>query len=201
MATMQEITAGMSGFPREVPWTSFGPQSGSGAEAFTSAFYSLTHGRTQIVRGEYRRVGTRVAITLGPKSWATTAARSSEDLRRHEQGHYDITGLVGRDILMGIIDLSWSEAVVEAIKDSGDNKQTWMRWADQKISADAKKIIDAGNALLAVLQSTPARDGIYDTDTNHSQNTTGQNAWNTRFQRMKASTDNFGLMLKLEGVV
>jgi len=63
--------------------------------------------------------------------------------------------------------------------------------------------VKEANDLSAKLQTNPTTgaDGIYDVQTNHSQNTTGQAAWNARLQRMKAGDENFELNLAMERII
>lgn len=205
--TFQEIQAAMTGFPRTLAWTNFRSVQTSPEpphEAMTSASYSSTGWRVALIKGEYRVTGFRVNVVLdATKSWAIPSARTSADLLTHEQGHFDITGLIARDIVSRVLSLSYSEAVVAVLKGVGNSPQARINWVTQEFQKDINKIGAEATKALNRLQTDPVTgaDGIYDTQTNHSQNTTAQAAWNTRFQQAKVTNTNFQLDLQLAGIL
>ncbi len=205
--TFQEIQAAMTGFPRTLAWTNFRSVQTSPEpphEAMTSASFSSTGWRVALVKGEYRITGARVNVVLNAQpSWATPSARTNDDLLTHEQGHFDITGLIARDVISQILSLSYDEAVVAALRGVGNSPQARINWVTQDFQKDVNRIGREAKAALDRLQTDPVtkQDGIYDTQTNHSQNTTAQAAWNTRIQQAKINNTNFQLDLKLAGIL
>src|SRR5260370_24057984 len=107
-------TAGNPGgnerFSRNLTWNDFHPVANSlspPAQAQTGARWSTTGWSVRVANGEYRVHGARVNVSLNPhNTWAVPGARTSAALLRHEQGHYDIAGLIARDLIRKILDLS-----------------------------------------------------------------------------------------------
>jgi hypothetical protein len=92
-------------------------------------------------------------------NWRATQTQAVQDgLLKHEQGHYDIAALLGRDLYNALVK---QEAQVYPEVNQGANAKA----AANQTIADAKKY----------LQPTQNR---YDLDTSHGQNPTGQSAWN-----------------------
>ena len=207
MATPQEIQAALSGFPRALAWTNFRNVQASPSpphEALTSVSWSMGSWSVHVVNGEYRVRNPRVTVALnGHASWATPSAKSSTALLQHEQGHFDITGLIARDLISKVLDLSLDVAVVAALRDAGTTPSAHQRYVTQQFQADINRFAQEANALGAQLQTNPAThaDGLYDVQTNHSQNTAVQQAWNTRLQAIKSSNQSFELALRLEGLI
>ncbi|CDH46716.1 MAG: hypothetical protein IPL59_22035 [Candidatus Competibacteraceae bacterium] len=205
--TFHEIQAAMTGFPRTLAWTNFRSVKTSPSpphEAMTSASFSSTGWRVTLVKGEYRITGARVNVDINTgASFATASAQTSTDLLTHEQGHFDITGLIARDIISQILSLSYDESVVAVVRGVGNSSQARINWVTQEFQKDVNRIGREAKAALDRLQTDPVTgvDGIYDTQTNHSQNTTAQAVWNTRFQQAKITNTNFQLDLKLAGIL
>jgi hypothetical protein len=207
MATPQEIQAALSGFPRALAWTNFRNVQTSPSpphEAHTSVSWSMGSWSVHIVNGEYRVRNPRVTVTLnGHDSWAMPSAKSSTALLQHEQGHFDITGLIARDLISSVLGLSFDVAVVAALRDSGTTPRDHQRYVTQQFQADINRFAQAATALGARLQTNPVThaDGLYDVQTNHSLNTAVQQAWDARLQRIKNHNENFELALRLEGLI
>jgi hypothetical protein len=207
MATLREIQAAMNGFPRSLTWSNFRPVANSlspPAQAQTGARWSTTGWSVRVVNGAYRVHGARVNVGLDPhNTWAVPGARTSAALLRHEQGHYDITGLIARDLIRKILDLSLDVVVIGAMQAAGNTPHQHQNFAVQRFQSYINTYVQEANALSAKLQTDPTTgaDGIYDVQTNHSQNANGQAAWNARLQRMMAGDENFELNLAMEGIV
>jgi len=206
MATLREIQAAMSGFPRNLTWQDFRPVQNSPAppaQAQTAARWSTTGWSVRAVNGEYRVQGARVNVSMDRhNSWAV-AGGTNAALLQHEQGHYDITGLIARDLIRKILDLSLDVVVIGAMQGAGNTPHQQQNFAVQRFQSYINTYVQEANALGSKLQTDPTTgaDGIYDVQTNHSQNTTGQAAWNARLQRMKAGDENLALNLAMEGIV
>jgi hypothetical protein len=208
MATVREIQAAMSGFPRNLTWHDFRVVQNSPSpptQAWTSALWSLTAWSVKVVKGKYHVHGARVNVSLdNNNTWAVPSVRTNANLLRHEQGHYDINGLIARDVIRKILDLSLDVHVVAALKDAGKTPHQHQNFAFQHFKNDIDTYVQEANALSARLQTNPrtGADGIYEVQTNHSQNTTGQVAWDVRLQRMKVAWDGFfQLNLAMEGII
>ena len=206
MASMQDIQAALSGFPRVLAWTNFHPVPNSPMpphQALTSAGWAWTHSGVHLVNGEYRVNNPRVTVSLNHASWATPAAVASATLLVHEQGHYDISGLVARDVVQQLLDWSLDATVAAAARGSGNNAQQHLHHATAEATRDINRFVAEANALMARLQTNPVThaDGLYDVQTNHSLNTASQAAWNTRFTRLKTGNEMFLLWLAMEGVI
>jgi len=207
MASLREIQAAMSGFPRNLTWNDFRRVSDSlspPAEASTGAQFSTTRWSVKMVDGEYRVHGAHVNVSINSNdTWAVPSARTNANLLRHEQGHYDITGLIARDLIRKILDLSLDAVVIGAMQSAGDTPQQHRNFALERLQSYIDTYVQEANELGSKLQTNPVTgaDGIYDVQTNHSQNTNGQAVWNARLQRMKAADENFALTLAIEGIV
>jgi len=114
------------------------------------------------------RLADTVTVTiqlLGPKSWAKKQRIQSwpkqdrDDLLKHEQGHYDITALMGRDMFIDLM----------AIKSQTFSSLNALKTEVNKIG---------GQYAPQVIQDK------YDAkqETNHGRNATQQKMWNGYFQ-------------------
>jgi hypothetical protein len=207
MATLQQIQAAMTGFPRALTWQNYRSVPNSPrppAAAFTSASWAMSGWSVRPVDGEYRVQGARMTVAFNPTaSWAIPSARSSADLLQHEQGHFDITGLIARDLIGNVLDLSLDVDVVASLRDAGHTQTEHLRYVTRRFQTLIEGLARDAAALGARLQTNPATqaDGLYDVQTNHSQNLAGQKTWNSRLQRIKAGNTSFALCLQLEGVI
>ena len=207
MATLQELNAAMSGFPRSLTWGNFRQVQSSPSPphaAQVGAGFSMGGWSVHLVHGEYRVRGARVAVAAQANdSWATAAARSDAGLLRHEQGHYDITGLIARDLIGKVLDLSFHQSLIAVCIGSGDTAHERLRYVTRLFQADVTRFGQEARDLLARLNTNPSTqaDGLYDNQTNHGLNTTGQRMWNDRLQRIKASNDSLELTLRIEGLL
>jgi hypothetical protein len=207
MATLDQIQAAMTGFPRALTWPNFrdvqtSPEPPS--TAHTYATWSLSGWTAHLAHGVYRVHGARMTVALGHNgTWATQAARSSTDLLQHEQGHFDITGLIARDLISKVLDLSIDQPVVSAMRGSGHTAHSHQRYAAGFFQTEIDQFIQDANSIMNRLQTSPVThsDGLYDVQTNHSQNATGQQAWNERLQRIKVTNQGFELSLRIEGLI
>ncbi len=207
MATLAELNAAMSGFPRSLTWGNFRPVQASPSPphaAQVSAGFSMGGWSVHVVNGDYKVRGARVSVAPQSNgSWATAAARTDAGLLLHEQGHFDITGLIARDLIGKVLDLSFDQSVIAVCIGSGDTANSQLRYVTRLFQADVTRFGQEARDLLARLNTNPntQADGLYDTQTNHGSNSTGQQAWNSRLQRIKASNDSLELMLRIEGLL
>ncbi len=207
MATLQAVTAAMTGFPRNLTWADFRAVQSSPSPphiAQTSTSFSMGGFTVHLVNGEYKIRNPRITVARNAAgSWATSAARSSADLLRHEQGHFDITGLIARDLIGKVLDLSFDQSVIAVLIGSGNTAHDHQRYVTRQFQADVTRFGQEARDLLARLNTNPntQADGLYDTQTNHGLNATAQRTWNDRLQRIKASNDSLELMLWIEGLL
>jgi hypothetical protein len=207
MATLAQIQAAMSGFPRTLTWNNFPTRQTSPSppmQALTSARWTMSGWHVAVVNGEYRVAGIRITVSLNTQaSWAVPAALSSASLLTHEQGHYDITGLLARDLTGKILDLSLDVAAVAAMQGAGNTPQQQRNFAVQQFQNSINAYGQRANALSDRLQTNPVThaDGIYDVQTNHGQNAAAQAAWNARFLSVQSSGISFELTLAAQGII
>jgi len=206
MATLHEINAVVSGFPRNLTWSQFRPVTTSPSppmQAQTSSSYRMNPWRAVLKAGTYRVQGLRITVSLSASGcWAVNSARSSATLLRHEQGHYDITGLIARDLASSILDLSLDASVVAALKDAGKTANDHLRYVQGQFQ---KSIVEYGRQaadLLGKLQTNPAThsDGRYDVQTQHGVNAAAQARWDSLFSQVKSSGASFRLTLDMAGL-
>lgn len=137
--------------------------------AFTQAQFNATFGWAwdDKAKGYKLQDSVVVAITFDDSAswkanWLPTQPQAvQDDLLKHEQGHYDIAALLGRDLYNALIKQEAQVYPEGPRSDQGAN-----------VKAAAKKTIDDAKKYL---QPTQKR---YDADTSNGQNPTGQSAWN-----------------------
>jgi len=204
VATLAEIQAVMTGFPRNLTWNDFRTVQASPSPpraAFVSSVYRTTGWRVALVAGVYRVRGFRVTVSLSSgQSWATSAAKQNAGLLAHEQGHYDITGLIARDLARQVLNLSTSAAVVEVITDAGNTAQSRVNYMTREFQRSIDRFGQRAQTLLNRLQSNGAQAGIYDRQTNHGLKAAVQTRWNNMFQRLKRENEDFDLWLMMSGI-
>lgn len=204
MATLAEIQAVMTGFPRNLTWNDFRTVDVSPSPprtAFVSSTFRTTGWQVALVAGVYRVRGFRVTVSLNARqTWATSAAKQNNDLLAHEQGHYDITGLIARDLARQVLDLSFEASVVEVITQAGNTAQSRANYMAGEFQQSITRFSQRAQTLLDQLQSNGAQPGVYDRQTNHGLNATAQARWNDTFQRLKRGNEDLGLWLLMGGL-
>ena len=207
MATLDEIKNVLTGFPNDLKWTNFRSVKDSPSpphQAQAATIYRLNWtGAVSLTKGVYRIAGLSIKVSVnGPGTWAVSAARSNPVLLRHEQGHYDITGLAARDMASSLLDLTYDEDVVSALLEAGKTAATRKLYVQHQFKAAFEEQAARMKALVNKLQTDPQThlDGVYDTQTQHGVNQKAQTVWDERFAQMKRSNANFALALALAGV-
>lgn len=206
MATIHEINAVLTGFPHPVTWSSFHPVNSSPTpplQAHLSSSYRMGTWRAKLDQGAYRVRGFRITVALvGSSTWAVAAARSNPALLRHEQGHYDITGLIARDLARNLLDLELDATVVASLREAGTTAAQHLHYAQQQLQRSVDEEGRKAAALLNRLQTNPTTraDGIYDQQTNHGLNQAAQSTWNTLLAAVKQSNEDFGFRLVIAGI-
>jgi hypothetical protein len=171
-----------------------------GASAFTSANFSGYQWDVDVVGDDYLVSGLRISVKpIHAVMWAVTTARSS-DLLKHEQGHYDITGLVVRDFARNVLSLSINIDVVGRMKEAGSTAASRHNWVVHLFQSAIKGYERERDAVLGILQSTYG-EGVYDFQTKHGTDLSAQSRWSSRLQRYMTQNTSFGWGLKAEGVI
>jgi hypothetical protein len=89
----------INGWPRKISWREFEPVNeapgGENGQAYIHSTFHFQYSSTKKDRNGWRLEGliVKVAVDKG-QSWVVKGKQHPE-LLNHEQGHYDITGLVG----------------------------------------------------------------------------------------------------------
>jgi hypothetical protein len=122
----------------------------------------------------YRVDHVQVKVILNrPNMWAVKASRTPA-LLKHEQGHYDIVALVGRDLYNELT--GWDSTTPP----KRFRKETDLKNAVDGLSRKAK-------ALAARLAGTSSRVGVYDTQTKHMQDAKAQDEWNKALESARTN--------------
>lgn len=156
------------GWPRTLTWDDFRELDGRPADAEGDENAQISSeirqpDRISVVReGGTRRVTSLdVEIRVDRTNTWVVRSQKTDTLLGHEQGHYDITGLMGRD--MGNEILAARAPSAEALQ--------------QVVSEIIQRYRDRARALTRQ----------YDTDTNHGRNREAQQRWD---QRIRSCMDN-----------
>jgi len=135
-------------------------------DAYTATTYNIhtsytmrTHGHQQ---SDFRlsTVSVRIALDRG-RMWSRPAARTAQ-LLKHEQGHYDITALLMRDL----------DTDLTALMQAGRSFAT-----QRELAQAIAHVQQPAESLVSRLQSTATADGVYDRQTHHGTVATAQQRW------------------------
>ena len=160
----------ITGWPRNITWDEFKELSArpSGENEDAQIHSEVDQpSEVAVVResGIYRVTSLTVTIrTVTEDDWVVTSQKSAE-LLSHEQGHYDITGLMGRDM---------GKEIVAARASSKDDLQTKVTQIIEKYAQRAKDL-----------------SAQYDDETNHGRNRDAQKKWNDRIHSAMQSGARF----------
>ncbi len=202
MATLQSIGAVLHGFPYTLRWRDFTEVETSRTpprKAFTVASLHMTGWHVGTDDRGFKVQGLSIRVSrIKRSSWAVKS-RETGALLDHEQGHFDITGLIARDLARKVLDLSLSASEVAASKEAGTTADQHKRYAFKQFQKRINGFGKEAAALMNRLQSNK-KDGLYDTDTKHGENQAAQAKWNAFFKRMKTSTEDFDRSLAKSGL-
>jgi hypothetical protein len=201
MAAMKEIHKAMVGFPRQLRWDDFGRVDQSPQppmEAMTASKYEITQSAytsgtaANDNRGSYFVDPLKVTVSfVASNSWAVPWARTNPRLLAHEQGHFDITGLIARDFTRRLLDLRvYGHELIDANNLSAANNAL-----DKKVAQVRKRM----HALWEFLQG--GEDDLYDTDTLHGTNEAGQREWSALLHHVKLLNVGFEEALIARGFI
>jgi predicted secreted Zn-dependent protease len=105
--------------------------------------------------GHFRIESMTVTLSVESDSWVVTS-RKSDQLLNHEQGHFDITGLLWRDLATDILNIRARSTT--ALRNEINRLMSRARPLFRQMTDD------------------------YDTETNHSQNRDAQKEWDDRIR-------------------
>jgi hypothetical protein len=168
------MASSLTGRTKKLTWADFGtpvpkpkpPPGGTATAAHTETLAPITYGWASSGKSVTLSDNVTVAIQfVASKSWVadwvfSESKQFQDDLLKHEQGHYDITALMARDMFIELMQLKG---------------QTFAN----KAALDA-----AVAAVVKAHKFQPVHDK-YDekSETNHGMNDAQQKAWDALFQK------------------
>jgi hypothetical protein len=182
----------LEGHDESLNWRDFqgqAPGRTAGEDAYTEARFDLTYGYDWddshgSSRG-YRITDVLVQVVVErDKMWSVTKGQTAA-LLQHEQGHYDIVALLGRDLYEELT--GWN---------SFNPPKRFRKDSDLKDAAS--RVLRGYKRLAAQLAGSSSADGVYDKQTKHGQDKTAQDKWDKALAGARANgTD---LMKALAGL-
>jgi hypothetical protein len=185
----------LEGHDETLIWADFQgspPQSsGSGEAAYADARFDMSydyvwddsHGAAH----GYRIDHVQVSVALDRANMWSVKSDRSDALLQHEQGHYDIVALVGRDLYNEL--MGWND----------DKKPKRFRREDDLTGA-ANRASRAAKTLAAHLAGTSRVVGVYDTKTKHGRDAKVQEQWSKALAGARANGTTVRAMLGGVGV-
>lgn len=149
--------------------------------------------------GIYRVGGFHTTVFVDrAKSWALASAKQANVLLPHEQGHYDITGLVAREVTRKMLDLSFDDSILIACPttETGKTPASRMKYVGGEFTKAIAQIGQDAKALLNRLQSNGGNNGLYDTQTANGTNA-AQTRWTNVLERLKGGYEDLGYWLQM----
>jgi hypothetical protein len=127
----------------------------------------------------------------GRGSWVLSdPAAQTADLLRHEQGHFDITGIIARDLCRDLLSLELDSTIAASVTELVPGRPLagnltpaqLLHAAHTYIESEVNRLDREAGALLDQLQSHRDSgvvvDGEYDKDSKHGMDGPGQRKWN-----------------------
>ena len=145
-------------------------------DAYTATSYDVHTDYSMMTRGrhqsDFRLTTVSIQVRLDrARMWSRASAQSAQ-LLKHEQGHYDITALVMRDL----------DSDLTALLQAGRSFAT-----QQDLTQAINNLQQPAASLVNRLQSTAIADGVYDQQTRHSGDTAAQGKWDAALASARAS--------------
>lgn len=187
MATMKQVLAATPGFPRQLSWDDYQkvdesrlpPFEAVTVSGFKIDHWGLTHGTAPNEhRGSVFFDPLKVHATFdSTSSWVLKSSLTKKWLLAHEQGHFDINGLIARDLATNLL----------ALRVYGNEARSAnsLKAGDTAMLKKGKHAEDRAKALYDFLQ------GLYDSDTNHGMDERGQADWNKLLHHVKIHAAGF----------
>ena len=155
-------------WPRNLAWTEFAEISarptGVDEDAQISVTTDLPSSGIRVIRdGNMLRIDDIEVplVVVGTESWVVTGTKTT-DLLSHEQGHFDIAGLV-----------AW-ELYRRLMATRAANASELQRQINQHVASARRKVEG--------LSGSADKDGKYDTETSHGTNAGEQRRWKDLIQ-------------------
>jgi len=183
----------ISGHTLTITWQDFHGRvpANTRSDAFTSTSYEVKTTYTMRVhqgrQSDFQLATVSITVTLNrAQTWSRASARSA-DLLTHEQGHYDITALLMRDLHTDLMGLLQSARTFPTQED-----------LEQAIADLQQPTVD----MVDHLQSTQIADGIYDQQTDHGRKAQAQRAWSAAVAAARSkSATRFTDALRTQAIV
>jgi hypothetical protein len=195
-ATQKEIQVALVGFPRKLRWEDFAKLEDAqadiiGADAHIATNVAVTSWKL-VLGGKFGSYidNLRVTVTLDSARTAVTdAGRTKPRLLNHEQGHFDIQGLLARDVAIKLLNFHIDQKVLSDILSnpaaSWDDK---IRRLDRIAREHMTQVQQRYSELNEILQEDRlGEEGIYDVDTEHGQDKAEQHRWDCLLRHVKMS--------------
>lgn len=148
------------GWPRKIAWSEFNPVERPSGETEDAQIDTQTQQPSQVgvkhEQGKIRLEDFKVTLAVIPNSSWVVADQKNDALLAHEQGHFDITGLVARDLVKALGALRASKK---------DDLQREVSRLFKTHDGRAKSLSEQ-----------------YDEETNHGRNAEKQSEWQSRIE-------------------
>jgi hypothetical protein len=203
MATSQEVLDHMTGHtagqPTRLNWQLHfrqvqRPPQGN-ADAFTHVDFNPTYSFSSRADpdGKHRLSNVRVQVRMNQsRSWLVIG-RGTPLLLRHEQGHYDITFLVARELCRRLLELEWDSAVLTAVGESSSTQIV------ARLRTDAERLCRSAqteSTRINTLYDDPARGSK---NANGSINPQAQTRWDQMIQHAIQNDTGLSVLVMLTG--
>jgi predicted secreted Zn-dependent protease len=147
------------GWPRKITWDEFQkPDKRPPGEKEDASIHSEgeldTNISPQLEKGRFRLPAITIRVEVMAQDTWVVKDKMSDDLLNHEQGHYDITGLLGKELGEGLLALR--AASVTKLQAKVTRYMTHYRDQEEKI------------------------DKRYDAETDHGRKADQQDRWNKK---------------------
>jgi hypothetical protein len=203
MTTLQEVLRRLTGHnggrPEQINWNNHftrvqRPRHGD-SDAYTRVDFRPTfrYSSRPDRDGKHRLTNVRVTVAMNKgQSWYV-AGRKTPLLLRHEQGHYNITFLVGRQLCRRLLELEWDSAVLTAVGESSPNQITnRLRTDADELSRNAQ----TESTRLNRLYDDSARGAK---DANGTINPNAQNRWDQIISHSIQNDTGLSLLIEIAG--
>jgi len=203
MATLQEVLRHMTGHnngqPNAITWranfTRVNQPPHGTSDAFTHADFpsSYSFSSRADANGKHRLRNVRVRVGMNRNLSWYVAGRDTPLLLRHEQGHYNISFLVGRELCWQLLDLEWDHSVLDAVGEGRPNQIVARLRSDAaRLGADAQ----AASTSLNLLYDDPNR-GAKNAD--GSINPQAQARWDGMIQHAIQTGTSLQVLVQMTG--
>jgi hypothetical protein len=211
MATVARIDAATPGYPRILKWSDYRFVTDSldpPFEASTHTSYKITQWAFTLGAAPGESKGGlyvdpfKVTTSLESDSWAVRGAEREPRLLAHEQGHFDITGLIARELAARVLDLRVTgNEFPRSFWGSPADSQESVRTINKVLKSRMTRVTERMGALWDFLQGSAGVDGAYDIDTAHGTDRTAQRTWSNMLSHVRIHHADFEQTLLRRGFV